>query len=379
MTAGIVQLCALILFEAILAFLFDAFLPMESGIKRLYLFIALLPLALMVMLHSASVGSDTLQYINLFKRYRLFPWNHLFQDQRFEHGYLVLNWVFGQFTDNPQYLFAWIGAMLFISLYRWINKHIEAPGLLIILLVEMLTIDCWISAKREAIVVTILFFAFDSITERKFIKFSMQILLAATFHRVALFFLLAYPIVNFRKPERDVMREMTRRGIMVIAGTLIVSVVLHPLLRYVVNLFPIYSYYLNGAYSDGQVRLAVIINIIVYALMLYIVTYIEPDNHTLLNGDDSKKTLYMLAFFNLAFTVLANQATLIARVASIFTPFGAAYYTWAVSSLETNKNREIMTIISVIAFGLYAVIITVMRTPEWQKTYPFTWCWQNIR
>ena len=379
MTTGVFQLCGLILLEVILAFLFGAFFPMERGTKRLYLFAALLPLAMMSMFHSAAVGSDTLQYINIFERYRLFPWSRLFQDQRFEHGYLVLNWVFGQFTDNPQFLFAFIGGLLYCSLYRWMDKHIEAPGLLVILLIEMLNIDCWISAKREAVVIAILLFAFDAITEKKIIRFTLLVLLAATFHRVALSFFLVYLLVNFRRSEGDGMREMTRRGWMILAGAVIVSAVLYPLLRYVIRLFPIYSYYLNGVYMNGEARLAVIINIIVYSLMLYLPFYIEPDSHTLADGNATKMTLYVLAFFNLAFTLLANQATLIARIAGIFSPFGAAYYTSSVSGFETNKNREIMAIITVITFGLYAVIITVMRTPEWQKTYPFIWCWQNMQ
>lgn len=55
MTIGIDQLCALILLELMLAFIFDAFYPMEDGTKRHY----------------------------LFERFRLFLWSRLFRDQRF--------------------------------------------------------------------------------------------------------------------------------------------------------------------------------------------------------------------------------------------------------------------------------------------------------
>lgn len=203
---GILELIGLILYEAILAFFMGAFFPMEKH-KKGYLFLALTPLALMIMFHSSIVGNDSMVYWRLFNTIQSQSIHEVLQNTRFEHGYLLFNWIVGRFTTNPQWIFIIIGFFVIASAGWWLNKYIEAPGLFCVLLVEMLMIDSWISVARQTFVIGLLFYAFDFAIRKKIVPFILVILLACTFHNVALIFFIVYPLINIKGGGYDRQRK----------------------------------------------------------------------------------------------------------------------------------------------------------------------------
>lgn len=151
----------------------------------------------MMMFHSRYVGNDSLNYYNLFLQTSGTTVQNLLTNTRFEYGYLLLNWLIGRFTTNPQWLYVCVGAFISVSLIWWMYRYIPAPGLLCILLVEMLMIDGWISIARQTVVVGILLIAYKFLIQKKIIKFLILVLIATRFHNAAWIFLIAYPIVNW--------------------------------------------------------------------------------------------------------------------------------------------------------------------------------------
>lgn len=61
-----VEFLGLVGYEVLIAYAMKAFWPMNQKKKIIYLFWALLPLALMTMFHSESIGNDTQAYTELF-------------------------------------------------------------------------------------------------------------------------------------------------------------------------------------------------------------------------------------------------------------------------------------------------------------------------
>lgn len=192
---GIFQLNGLILYEVILAFFVGAYLPMEKY-KKGYLFLALIPMSIMIMFHSPAVGNDSMVYWRFFTTIQKQSIQGVMENTRFEHGYLLFNWIVGRFTTNPQWII--IGVFIIASAGWWINKYVEAPGLFFVLLVEVLMIDSWISVSRQTIVIGLLFFAFDFAINKKIVPFILVVLFASTFHNVALIFFITYPLINIR-------------------------------------------------------------------------------------------------------------------------------------------------------------------------------------
>lgn len=145
-----------------------------------------------------------------------------------------------------------------------------------------------------------------------------------------------------------------------------------PMINLLLKIFPKYQYYVSGAYMDGQARLAIILKIIVYALMLMVPRWIK--NQKWEAGQSVVElSLYRMALVNIVILIAANQATILTRFSGIFSVYAVAEFSEQASKLKRGKNRKIVTVAALILFALYGVIITIYRTPEWQTTYPFEW------
>ena len=370
MTA-IIELTSLVIIECILALIFGAFRKMSAKNKSIYLFVALLPLALMTMFHSADIGNDTRIYIEVFNQIKHQSLSQIFKNTRFEKGYLLYNLLLGKMFRSPQALFICTGAFLYLSLARWLKKWCDAPGLFVCLLVEMLVIDGWMNTQRQTIAVAILFFAFDFLIEKKPVKFVLITLLASSFHNVSLVFLLAYPAVYLlKRKENASFFARYKFETTVFLVCLLVGIAIMPLLRLLIRIFPRYSYYINGVYMNGEARLAIILKIAVYGLMLLLPRVVERKR------DESSLgiTLYRFSIINLLIMIVANRATILMRFAGLFSTYAIFEYTNSVADLKYKSNRQVVTIISLILFAIYGGVITVLRTPAWQTTYPFKWC-----
>ncbi|WP_392390458.1 EpsG family protein [Limosilactobacillus fermentum] len=93
--------------------------------KLPYLICAISPLAAMMMFHSRYIGNDSLKYYNLFLQTSRATVQDLLTNTRFEHGYLLLNWLIGRFTGNPQWLYICIGTFMSIALIWWVYRECQ--------------------------------------------------------------------------------------------------------------------------------------------------------------------------------------------------------------------------------------------------------------
>lgn len=375
---GILQFLGLVAFEIVVAILFNAFSTMQKR-KLPYLICAISPLAAMMMFHSRYIGNDSLNYYNLFLQTSRATVQDLLTNTRFEHGYLLLNWLIGRFTANPQWLYICIGTFMSIALIWWVYKYIPAPGLLCILLVEMLMVDGWISIARQTITVGILLIAYKFLIQEKLIKFLILVLIATRFHNAAWIFLLAYPIVNWHQESLLKSKGNLPSFELIVSAVAIVSYVsLSSILSSILDTFTVYSYYQNGEMMAGDARLASILQFLVGMLMMFVPQFVEKDNvKELKKNDIIARSLYMLGVISLGIMFIAIKATVFTRLAGIFTIFRVSYYVYTTSKFKFKRNKLIMIVVSILVFGIYGLVITIMKTPDWQTTYPFLWFWSN--
>lgn len=369
---GALQLFCLILYEVIAALVLGAFRKMSPKSKKVYLIIALMPLACMTMFHSASIGNDTGVYIDLFDQIRGSSFDFVLNNTRYEKGYLIYNYVLTRLFDSCQSLFIVTGAFVYLSLARWLIKWSEAPGLFVCLIVEMLVIDSWMSVLRQSIAMAILFWAYDFMMEKKPIRFLLVVAIASSFHKVAIAFIIIYPVVHFLDNQNKTHKFET----LIIIGSLVVGMLFDKVLNVAVSIFPVYSYYLNGIYANGEPRISIYLRILIFVLMFWLPRWVEKRKLDPKN-DLKFRSLYRFSILNIAFMLMANQATIIMRLASLYSIYAVLDYSENVSGLNAYNNRKIVVLLSVILFGIYGIFITVLKTPEWQTTYPFFWFWQS--
>lgn len=368
-----IEFLGLVYYEVMLALITGAFQKMKSQKKLWYLVLAVLPLALMTMFRAGSIGNDTQGYIDYFDSIKSLSLSQALDNTRFEKGYILLNYILSRISKNSQILLIVSGAFSYFSLSRWIYKWSAAPGLILCLAVEMLYIDSWMNIVRQAIAFFILLFAFDDLVERKFWRFLVITVLAAQFHNAAYAFLLAWPVAHLLRPiKRNSIAAEKRFQKLILVSGIVAFFFISPLLNQLINLFPVYSYYAAGEYMNGEARLAVILKIVVYSLMIYIPGFLGKKKAE--NMQTSQIAIHRFAVLNIAIMLLANRATVFMRVTNIFSFYALPDYIESVNGIEYRANRKILIVFTLIAFAVYGLVITLLKTPEWQTTYPFEWC-----
>lgn len=370
---AVVEFLGLVAYEILMAFFMGAFHPMENAKKKRYLFLALFPLVAMTMFHSENIGNDTRAYTDLFEDVKEMTLKMALSNGRFEKGYMLFTYVLTRLFSSRQCVLIAEGAIVYLSLSRWLNKWCKAPGLFVCLIVEMLEIDGWMSAARQSLAVAVLLFAYDALVEKKLLRFFILVILAAQFHAVAYVFLLAWPMLwwvdEYRRNSLEKKWQFEKLMAVCVVG---IALLTWPMINLLLKIFPKYQYYMSGVYMDGQARLAIILKIIVYALMLLAPRWIKNQNRGT-RQSVVELSLYRMALINIVILVAANQATILTRFSGIFSVYAVAEFSEQASKLKRGKNRKIVTVAALILFALYGVIITIYRTPEWQATYPFEW------
>ena len=370
---AVVEFLGLVAYEILMAFFMGAFHPMENAKKKRYLFLALFPLVAMTMFHSENIGNDTRAYTDLFEAVKEMTLKMALSDGRFEKGYMLFTYVLTRLFSSRQCVLIAEGAIVYLSLSRWLNKWCKAPGLFVCLIVEMLEIDGWMSAARQSLAVAVLLFAYDALVEKKLLRFFILVILAAQFHAVAYVFLLAWPMLwwvdEYRRNSLEKKWQFEKLMAVCVVG---IALLTWPMINLLLKIFPKYQYYMSGVYMDGQARLAIILKIIVYALMLLAPRWIKNQNRGT-RQSVVELSLYRMALINIVILVAANQATILTRFSGVFSLYAIADFSEQVARLQYKKNREIVTILALVLFAVYGGVITLYRTPEWQTTYPFVW------
>ena len=370
---AVVEFLGLVAYEILMAFFMGAFHPMENAKKKRYLFLALFPLVAMTMFHSENIGNDTRAYTDLFEDVKEMTLKMALSNGRFEKGYMLFTYVLTRLFSSRKCVLIAEGAIVYLSLSRWLNKWCKAPGLFVCLIVEMLEIDGWMSAVRQSLAVAVLLFAYDALVEKKLLRFFILVILAAQFHAVAYVFLLAWPMLwwvdEYRRNSLEKKWQFEKLMAVCVVG---IALLTWPMINLLLKIFPKYQYYMSGVYMDGQARLAIVLKIIVYTLMLLAPRWIK--NRKWEAGQSVVElSIYRIALVNIAILIAANQATILTRFSGMFSVYAVAEFSEQASKLKRGKNRKIVTVAALILFALYGVIITIYRTPEWQTTYPFEW------
>lgn len=360
-----------ILYSALVAFSFfcGAFKQMPSERKKRYLFVVFLALGIIMAFRSITVGNDTDSYVSMFRRALAYsnPIDAINASSS-EAGYVLYSWILGQIYPNARILFVVTATIVCWSLGAFIYKNCEIPGLFCCLVVGLLMFDFFLSIIRQALAMAFLLFAFNAMMEKKVVKYYLLVIIAILFHNAVIVFLLLYPVYWFVENQGKLKYGFI--GIMAFL-VFVFSYYFNAFVRLAIRLMPKYQYYLNAITLNGQPRLAVILNIAVYTLLFAAPRFIrgrrEPQSRM-----ESLATFF--AGTNILFLFASVRAPLLTRIAQSMAPFCVLQFTNNVHKLSIN-NRKILTALTCIAFYAYGLIVVVLRTPEWQTTYPIDLSW----
>lgn len=347
-----------------LALLFGAFGEMKRNKKKNYVTLTFLIFFIVMAFRSEYMGNDTTSYIALFKRISTIKSPQEFINiSDVEAGYIRYCWLISRFWGERA-LFVISSAIVNFSVGRFVYKYVKYPGIFCCLFVGIMQFDFFLSAMRQSLSVALLLFAFDKIVENKKISFFILWYIAFQFHNSAIIFILIAPFIFKTKQEK----LSTNLGLyfFLFITVFIASFMFDNVFEKILSIFPKYNYYINTELTDGETRIAVYLKIIVFALLLFV-----PKIYKYNLIKDIKIYNYgeKLSIINMSIMIVALNATALMRFTGTFGVFAIMQFS---NSYEkaTNEDKKILTVLSVLCFFVYGLVLVVLKTPEWQTTYP---------
>lgn len=342
--------------------------------KKHYVFLSMGLLATLAMFKSDIVGNDTMAYIDVYNQIAAGVSLQLLSG-RFEFGFLILCKILSYITKNPQILFIVSGFYIFMCFGYIIYRFSLVPWLST-LIFFLLYFDMALSGLRHTLALATVAVSLVYIINNKPIRFIIVVLIAASFHKVALCFLLAYPLSKF-----DRYGKVWKINFVIIAALFIIlfSSILHLILK----LYPQYYYYASSTYIDGRVRYASLFNLLI-AMSMYISAYhldvvykkkiqcLICDKKLLLPWI-GYNTLSNLTFMSCIFIVISFPATILERFANLLGFFVVLYCPNMIALINHNRTKTIYIVMLIFILITYKITIYIVR-PEWVSTYPYTFC-----
>jgi hypothetical protein len=136
-----------------------------------------------------KVGCDWTGYLNIFEEAR----NH--EAPRSEVAFWFVNRYLHYFQLDYPYINVIAALSFFVGLHA-LAKRQPDPLSVLILSFPILVLELAMSAVRQAIAVGLLCFAYNAFVEVRLLRFVLFVLLAASFHSSAMFFLLFVPFIH---------------------------------------------------------------------------------------------------------------------------------------------------------------------------------------
>ena len=312
-------------------------------------------------LRSSNVGTDLYVYLDIFNNVKNTEVDlNLFQS-RFEFGYILFNKFIYYFFQNEQFFIAITATIVLIGFYFFINKYSKNKWLSAFLFVGIGIFAFSLSVIRASLAGIIILFSYKYLKERNFLKFSLLVLVACFFHIGAIVFIISYPI-TYLKIDKTFYKLIT----IVFIG---LFVFLNEVTLFVIQYFPKYSYYISGAYMQGDIRIAAVKSFLIF--LIIILLGIITNYHK--NSEDGKMWLQIL-IIGLLFLGLSMKYTLFNREAWYFNIFSLTYLPNAVETIKNKWLKFIILILIIVLFILDSLITLFMR-PEWSGISPYHFFW----
>ncbi len=385
--------------------------------KRYIIFIFFV-LAILMMFRAEHVGNDTDIYTHLFGVINnscrsLGDVISYSKTTRFEEGYVLLNWILGRISSDPQILFIVTGAFTAFSFGRFVYRYSDIPWFSVLMFMTLQFYDLTLTGVRQIVAISILLFSYDYIVSRKPLKFFFLVLIASSFHRSSVLFSVLFFLCRRKADGRFYLIS----GMAGIAAFSLFSYVL-----IILNIvFPAYIKYFEneGASSySTSATLAVFLMLALWLLLFLLSKYFSngyddtliplqtQDNYEKKNnaaigckyikhermnetplacGDNisncqastlRKQTnvLEISTWISIIMLFLALHGTILTRYKYVFSVALIAYYPNSLFHTIRESDARIVMLLSVFIFIAYILIIYTFR-PEWQSSFPYSFFW----
>ena len=322
------------------------------AVKRrwLYLLIATLPFFIMIGVRSFGIGADTGVYVDHFKHAVTASWENMYENTDTEYGYLVFVKLLTYVTDDPRVYQVVCAGIYFVGIYIFANQLEKSPFMFLFLFATMGIFTFMFTGTRQCIAMSICLMSFFFIRKRKMIFFILTVLLAFTFHKSAIFFLIAYFIYN---------RKINALNIILYGGFSVFTVLY---LENIQNFFNNVLDYDYGVESTGTgLIFFAFIFVLVFFGCVFLFSYKNINAHS--QGMANLAIISVFFWFIRIFTRVAE------RPSYYFLFFACALVAFSTDAIKDIKQRSLM---KVVIISLCCALYIYRLSTGAQEYIPYT-------
>lgn len=173
----------------------------KTGRDRIVLIVGCSAIVLLQGLRAASVGVDLASYMPAYARVAALDLGAGARLLNYDIGYLYFSKLFSSLGVHPQLYLAIVAAVIIVPIAVVIGRHSSSSWMSLVLYITLGFFVFSFSGLRQAIAMGLCFASVHFVLERKLVPFLLIVALAATFHRSALAFGLAYPLFQMPRPD----------------------------------------------------------------------------------------------------------------------------------------------------------------------------------
>ncbi|AHF08650.1 EpsG family protein [Desulfitobacterium metallireducens] len=344
----------------------------------IYLFCTMSVLFVLAALRAHTIGNDTQTYVWLFENISRMSIQDLNTNSRYELGYLYYNKAVSIINGNPQVLLAITSLILIVGYARFIRKYSMNVWLSVYLFLVMGYFGSAVNILRQCIAMIVLLYSYSFIKRKKILPFLICVILATTFHKTAIVFVLAYPISKMRINYKTI-------GAFT-AGTIVVYIVFTRALNVLFSYLPIYQYYLGGKYMEGGIRTASVVSFGI-TLCIFLVglcsgaykresKLVNENGIATIKENNENQIMTIFLMFSLSVTVISFKFNLLDRMSEYFSVFSIVYLPNILRNFKNKNLSVLLTAVVIVAFTIYFTTIQLYR-PDWNYIYPYEFFWQH--
>lgn len=275
--------------------------------------------------------------------------------QNYEKGYVLFNKLVSSIWHNNQFFLFCCAAISIVPIGHIIGKYSKNCRTSFLIYLGLTVFHILFSGLRQAIAVSIAFYGFSFVKERKLKQYSLTILLACLFHRSALVALLIYPLYWMK---------LDRTARLITLGVLPAFFVLRvPLWNWIVRITGKSSF----AEHNGSVTLLLAFCLIYVYLIIFSTS--NRKNDGLIN-------IHYVSCCMLIFTEVNTIAQRAGYYYMIYTILLLPEVLDDIKHHQGKKEYQMHYLTIVGCFLLFAIYSLVNAT--WSRAYPFYFFGENL-
>lgn len=311
--------------------------------------IIFLILLLIQFFRNNTVGTDIKVYLGIFNTI-IKDTNILFK-LNMEKGYLILNKILGIINTNETFFLCSIAIIILYPIKKVLEKESKIIWLSYYLYITLNFYLFSMSGLRQAIAISILLLSLEYIKKREIIKFLIICLLAMSFHKTAIVFIvlyIIYPIeINFYS------------YILLLIISVCGFLFFQKSLNIIFQIFPIYEERYGGIkLVSGE------------GFKMFLIYFISLTGFLVLKKfkiRKDEKIYYQMIFLTVILQVLATKIAIVSRLIMYF---WIGIIILIPNILSTSKNKKLLFPV-IITLGFMYYIFILKKNPQGVVPYVF--------